>query len=143
VGGCATSHAARSRWRATLTSALTRCPLSLASPADQRLSPTARADAPRPSLRPVPSHPLLTRAPAVRASQGWYSQEYDDAWPAPTLVYDATDVPSGSVFAWLIVPQSARGDCADAAAVTSVSASAVAVRATVGGVQHDVTVPIA
>jgi hypothetical protein len=52
-------------------------------------------------------------------------------------------VPSGSVFAWLIVPQSARGDCADAAAVTSVSASAVAVRATVGGVQHDVTVPIA
>jgi hypothetical protein len=122
---------------------LARCPLSLASPADiacLRLRSLTRL---APPLPPLLSYPLLTRAPAVRASQGWYSQEYDDAWPAPTLVYDATDVPPGSVFAWLIVPQSARGDCADAATVTSVSVSAVAVRATVGGVQHDVTVPIA
>ena len=94
-------------------------------------------------LAPPSLSPRLRPRRLRFASQGWYSQEYDDAWPAPTLVYDAADVPSGSVFAWLIVPQSARGDCADAAAVTSVSASAVAVRATVGGVQHDVTVPIA
>ena len=86
----------------------------------------------------------LARSPGPRPHpQGWYSQEYDDAWPAPTLVYDAADVPSGSAFVWLIVPQSARGPCADSAVVTSVSASAVAVRATVGGVQHGVTVPIA
>lgn len=24
--------------------------------------------------------------------QGWYSQVYDDAWPAPTLLYDALEV---------------------------------------------------
>ena len=75
--------------------------------------------------------------------QGWYSQDYDDAWPAPTLVYDAAAVPGGAVFAWLIVPQSARGPCTDSAAVVSSSASAVVVRVSVGGAEHTVTLPIA
>jgi hypothetical protein len=74
--------------------------------------------------------------------QGWYSQDYDDAWPADVLVYSAAAVPSGSVFVWLIVPQGARGACSDAAEVLSVGAAGVAVRATVGGVAHEVTVPL-
>ena len=74
--------------------------------------------------------------------QGWYSQAYDDAWPAPTLVYRASGVRDGAVFAWLVVPQGARGACADAAEVVSVGAAGVVVRATVAGVAHTVTVPM-
>ena len=74
--------------------------------------------------------------------QGWYSQEYDDAWPASTFVYSARAVPSGAAFAWLIVPSSARGACTDTADVLSVTQAAVVVRANVAGVQHTVTVPV-
>ena len=73
--------------------------------------------------------------------QGWYSQSYDDASPAPTLVYRAAAVPDGALFVWLIVPQGARGPCADTAEVLSRAAGSVVVRATVGGVAHTVTVP--
>ena len=75
--------------------------------------------------------------------QGWYSQAYDDAWPAPTLIYSAENVKDGAIFVWLIVPQSGRGQCTDEAEVVSRSAGSVTVRATVGGVAHTVTVPIA
>ena len=71
--------------------------------------------------------------------QGWFSQSYDDAWPTPTLVYDAAAVPDGAIFAWLIVPQSARGACgaaAGSAAVLSANATAVVFSASVGGASY-------
>jgi len=74
--------------------------------------------------------------------QGWYSQEYDDAWPAPTLVYEAAGVPDGAVFAWLIVPTSARGACADSAEVVAATKQAVTVSVTVAGVPYTVNVPM-
>jgi hypothetical protein len=43
--------------------------------------------------------------------QGWYSQSYDDAWEASVLVYEATNIPSGAVFAWLLVPSAQPVDC--------------------------------
>ena len=80
---------------------------------------------------------------ATEHYQGYYSQSYDDAWPAPTLVFKAQGVPGGAVFAWLIVPTSARGACADTAEVVSATAAAAVVRVTVAGAQHTVSVPLA
>jgi hypothetical protein len=74
--------------------------------------------------------------------QGFYSQSYDDAWPAPTLVFKAAGVPDGAVFAWLIVPTSARGPCADTAEVVSATAAAAVVRVNVAGAEHTVSVPL-
>ena len=77
--------------------------------------------------------------------QGWYSQSYDDAWPAPTLVYERDAAAPGTVFAWLIVPQAARGPCAgdDAATVTSSNATAVVLDVTVAGRAYaQVVVPL-
>jgi hypothetical protein len=78
--------------------------------------------------------------------QGWYSQSYDDAWPAPTLVYEADAVAPGTFFAWLIVPTSARGPCAagDAATVVAANATAVTLDVTVAGRAYKgVVVPVA
>jgi hypothetical protein len=75
--------------------------------------------------------------------QGWYSQEYDDAWAAPTLVYHAAGVKDGALFAWLIVPQGARGPCVDEAEVVGRAGGNVTVRAVVAGITHTVSVPIA
>ena len=75
--------------------------------------------------------------------QGWYSQSYDDADPAPTLIYRAPATPDGAVFAWLIVPTSVRGPCTDTAEVLAVSSMAVTVRASVAGTLHTVNVPVA
>ena len=44
--------------------------------------------------------------------QGWYSQSYDDAWEASTLVYDGiAPAKSGLPFAWLLLPSSEALDC--------------------------------
>jgi hypothetical protein len=74
--------------------------------------------------------------------QGWYSQAYDDAWAAPTLVYDAVapSVAAGqpAVFAWLLVPTAERGPCVGSGSsisVVAVSAGAgsVTVRVSIAG----------
>lgn len=75
--------------------------------------------------------------------QGWYSQSYDDAFPAPTLVYQAANVPNGAIFAWLIVPHGVRGPCSDTAQIVSSASGVVAVKVTVDGVEHTVDVKIA
>lgn len=75
--------------------------------------------------------------------QGWYSQVYDDAWPAPTLEYNATGVPAQAVFVWLLVPTSARGPCDAAVEVISAAPAEVVVAVTVAGVHSVVTVPTA
>ena len=72
-----------------------------------------------------------------------YSQEYDDASPAPTLVYKALAVPGGAAFAWLVVPSSTRGPCTDTAEVLSRTASSVVVKVSIAGAEHTVTVPVA
>jgi hypothetical protein len=51
-------------------------------------------------------------------------------------------VPDGAVFAWLIVPTSARGPCADTAEVVSATAAAAVVRVNVAGAEHTVSVPL-
>jgi hypothetical protein len=45
--------------------------------------------------------------------QGWYSQSYDDAWEASTLVYTGTVSSSTSTlpYAWLLVPSNEAIDC--------------------------------
>ena len=76
--------------------------------------------------------------------QGWYSQAYDDAWPAPTLIYQAENVADDSIFAWLIVPQNSRASlCSDTAKVLSITKTNVIIQVNVAGVQQSVTVPIA
>ena len=47
--------------------------------------------------------------------QGWYSNAYDDAWPASVLVYSSAPVPVGTVFGWLLVPlpASSSAQCSD------------------------------
>ena len=80
---------------------------------------------------------------ATEHFQGWYSQSYDDADAAPTLVYRAPNTPDGAVFAWLIVPQSARGPCTDSAEVVAVSSTSVTIHASVAGSLHIVSVPVA
>jgi hypothetical protein len=43
--------------------------------------------------------------------QGWYSQSYDDAWPAPVAVYDVQlgANQTRAIFAWLMLPQAPPG----------------------------------
>jgi hypothetical protein len=80
--------------------------------------------------------------------QGWYSQAYDDAWAAPTLVYDtvasgtATSSPGAlgpacTVFAWLLVPTAVRRPCPGSSSFSVVSVSpgagTVVVRVAVAG----------
>jgi hypothetical protein len=74
--------------------------------------------------------------------QGWYSQSYDDAWPASTLVYQAAGVWGGSpttsaLFAWLIVPTAnggAGGPCtASSATIVGMAGGNVTVSVTVAG----------
>jgi hypothetical protein len=80
--------------------------------------------------------------------QGWYSQEYEDAWEAPTLVYKAAGVGNGAVFGWLIVPTFDTHPCGGSGGDTlevlddSHREVGVVVKATVGGVQHTITVPM-
>lgn len=66
------------------------------------------------------------------AWQGWYSNSYDDAWAAPTLVYDATAAASDVVFGWLLVPTSTRGPCDASIEVVSVTANSATVKVTLG-----------
>jgi hypothetical protein len=86
--------------------------------------------------------------PAARTPwQGWYSLAYDDAWPAPTFVYDVGGVPPGAATAWLLVPTASRGGC-DRHAVTVVGgvtpAGTVEVDVVVGGAPPlRVAVPVA
>lgn len=75
--------------------------------------------------------------------QGWYSQSYADADPAPTLVYQAPGVPDGAIFAWLIVPTSVRGPCTDTAGVIAVNSTAITIRASVAGNHYTIAVPVA
>lgn len=76
--------------------------------------------------------------------QGWFSATYDDAWPAPTLVYNASVGAGTHVFAWLLVPTAARGPCAGTIAVLEARPGAVVVRVTPsGGAPVNVTVPVA
>ena len=86
---------------------------------------------------------VMANASARVEYQGWYSQDYDDAWPAATIVYDAENVAGGAVFAWLIVPTGAHAPCADTAEVVAASPAAVVVRVSVAGAAHTVTVPMA
>ncbi len=71
--------------------------------------------------------------------QGWYSQTYDDAWPASVLIYDGTAPAAGksgagAVFAWLLVPSSARNSCDGLdVAVMAATATDVKVLVTVPG----------
>jgi hypothetical protein len=95
------------------------------------------------------SYPSRTRGTVVSFAQNFLTpppkllQEYDDAWAAPTLVYRAAGVKDGDLFAWLIVPQGARGPCVDEAEVLGRAGNIVTVRCVVGGVAHTVSVPIA
>ena len=76
------------------------------------------------------------------AWQGWYSNEYDDAWPAPTFVFEAA-VPADAVTAWLLVPTSARGPCTSTIDVVSVGGGVVVVNLSVaGGAAQRVSVPV-
>jgi len=77
--------------------------------------------------------------------QGWYSQSYDDAWASPTLLFEADAAAPGAVFAWLIVPQSARGPCAGSAAtVVAANATAVVIDVIVAGRAYSgIAVPVA
>ena len=83
-------------------------------------------------------------ASATQVWQGWYSQDYDDAWPASTLVYDVA-APANSVYAWLLVPAAQRGPCDGIAALlVGVSARMAVVQVTIpGAAAVNVSVPIA
>jgi Heparinase II/III N-terminus/Heparinase II/III-like protein len=72
--------------------------------------------------------------------QGWYSQSYDDAWPAGTLQYDAQMVVNNAYFVWLIVPLSQSQACTDSVQVTGLSSTGVNVQVTVNGQQTDFVV---
>jgi hypothetical protein len=76
--------------------------------------------------------------------QGWFSASYDDAWPASTLVYQGSVAKSPGVFAWLIIPTSARGPCdGSSIAVTSAGNGLVNVTVSVAGQSPvDVSVPV-
>jgi hypothetical protein len=82
----------------------------------------------------------VTQAPGV-AWQGWYSQDYDDAWAAPTFVYEAS-VQAQAVTAWLIIPTATRGPCDATIAVISVGAGAVEVSVDFGSGPQSVSVPV-
>jgi hypothetical protein len=80
--------------------------------------------------------------------QGWVSFIYNDAIPAPTLVYTAANVPSGAVLGWVLYPHATAvpGGCAAAVrgALVSADAAGAVVRVTVpGAAPRDVTVPLA
>ena len=62
--------------------------------------------------------------------QGWYSQTYTDAWPAPTLVYDGAAAASGALFGWLLVPWE-HGKAADASMSIEGGSTGSLVRASV------------
>lgn len=77
--------------------------------------------------------------------QGWYSQGYADASPAPVVVYDATlgtDQTQG-VFAWLLLPSPGplMSGAGPDLAVTAVNATAVEVTVTVDSHTSTITVP--
>jgi len=59
------------------------------------------------NLRVVPDHSLDWQTDLVTGRddppQGWYSERYNDARPAPTAVYE-TDIEESTVLAWLLVP---------------------------------------
>jgi len=75
--------------------------------------------------------------------QAWYSQSYDDAWPAPTLVYRVESAPSGAVFAWLIVPSTTPTTCTDLTAeIVSSNSTSVSVKVSVAGVLQTLLVPM-
>jgi Ni,Fe-hydrogenase III small subunit len=80
--------------------------------------------------------------------QGWVSFIYNDAIPAPTLVYTAANVPSGAVLGWVLYPHATAvpGGCAASVrgALVSADAAGAVVRVTVpGAAPRDVTVPLA
>jgi len=78
--------------------------------------------------------------------QGWYSQSYDDAWPASTLIY-ASSVGPRAVFAWLLVPTSTDTTACQALGsltVTAVSPTTVTVTVSAFGKPAvQVQVPVA
>jgi len=73
--------------------------------------------------------------------QGWYSQTYSGAWPAPTLVFDLQVDAGNSFFAWLLLPRSVAARTK--ASVESLSAAQdgrVEVQVRVAGVTETVSV---
>jgi Heparinase II/III-like protein len=76
--------------------------------------------------------------------QGWYSQDYDHAWPAPTLVYNASVNSGRSFFGWLIIPTSIRGPCTSTLTLVSATTTSVVVDVTIDGQEPvQVSVPFA
>lgn len=75
--------------------------------------------------------------------QGWWSQSFADAVPAPVLSYEADKVPAKAVFAWLIVPLSQRVSCVGSITVLDVSDTGVIVSVSLGGqAAQTITVPL-
>jgi Heparinase II/III-like protein len=65
--------------------------------------------------------------------QGWYSQAFEDAWSAPTLVYN-TSVNSGrTYFGWLIIPTSIRKPCTSTLNLLSATNTNVLAEVTLDG----------
>ena len=77
--------------------------------------------------------------------QGWYSQDYDDAWASSTVLYEAdVGAASSTAFAWLIIPVSQGDPCVGASiSVLSATSSAVTVSVTTATTQSKtISVPI-
>merc|ERR1711924_375203 len=64
--------------------------------------------------------------------QGWYSQTYSGADPAPTLVYDWQLEAGNSVLAWLLVPRDTGTTARASLQVLSTTSSTVDVHVQVG-----------
>ena len=78
--------------------------------------------------------------------QGWYSQSYDDAWEASTLVYNGVvpaDSKSSLPFGWLLLPSNQSLDCGSSSIdVLSVQGNVVSVSVMLPGGVNKVMIDV-
>ena len=78
--------------------------------------------------------------------QGWYSQSYDDAWEASTLVYNGVvpaDSKSSQPFGWLLLPSNQSLDCGSSSIdVLSVQGNVVSVSVMLPGGVNKVMIDV-
>jgi hypothetical protein len=73
--------------------------------------------------------------------QGWFSQAYGDAWPAPAVVYDADGVSERSLCAWLLVPYRSAPNFIATFRISAATNTTVVADVEINGHASQVTVP--